>query len=158
MGFTKGRRIAGAATALVGAGAAALVMAAPASAAVTDLEITTPSGYGSVADRYGTGCEYDVSVTINNKLPKGTVFYIATGPDGKASNMENKTPTGNKATFEFTPETPGEYTLRARQSDDVNDSQQPTWVTKTVQVGRGFEIPDTGSVELPFSGCVILAP
>ncbi|WAC55736.1 hypothetical protein [Gordonia sp. SL306] len=159
MAFTKGRRVVGAATALVGAGAAALVMAAPASAAVTSLQITTPSGYGSVADRYGVGCEYDVEVTINNARPRSDVSYIAQGPDGKASNVGTKKASGTTATFEFKPTVPGEYTLQARQIDNVNDQNQETWVEKKVQVGRAIATPDTGSVELPFSdSCIILAP
>ncbi|MGC4964206.1 hypothetical protein [Gordonia sp. DT101] len=122
---------------------------------MTDLKITTPSGYGSVADRYGTGCEYDVEATINNTTPKGNVQYFIADPDGIGSPKTTKA-VGTKATFTFTPDKPGTWTIKARQADNVNSSKQITWVTKTVQVGQGFEIPDTGSVKLPFSGCVVL--
>ena len=84
-------RIAGASGALIGAGALAVALAAPASAAVTGVSIDTPSGYGSTANNYGTGCSYTVSATYAN-ANDGKVTFTAQNGTGTPVTIGTVTP------------------------------------------------------------------
>ncbi|MYR05335.1 hypothetical protein GTV32_02915 [Gordonia sp. SID5947] len=147
MAVGKSRRIVGAATALLGAGAACAVMAAPASASVSKIEITTPSGYGSTAGLYGAGCSYDVEATVTGS--ETVAFTVA--KDGTNIGSKSVQPSNSKAAYTFEPESPGTYTIKAFQKGN------PMSQSVEAKVGTGIQLPSTGSVELPLSGsCIVL--
>ncbi|MCX2963995.1 MULTISPECIES: hypothetical protein [Gordonia] len=164
MAVSKTRRAFGAAAAFVGVGAAGMLMAAPANAAVTGVEITTPAGYGSVADRYGASCSYAVEVSVNNATPGDPVYYrVLDGEDVVVpGTATSKVPSGNTAGFTFAPEVPGTYTLQAIQSTGTPDWTSSAVKSTEAEVGTGInlDIPlDTGSLNIispiPVS-CIVL--
>ncbi|MFW0787610.1 hypothetical protein AAFP35_24200 [Gordonia sp. CPCC 206044] len=171
---TRRTRVLGAAAAFVGVGAAGLVMAAPANAAVTGVKITTSSGYGSSQGVLGSGCSYDVEVAVNNQSPSAKVYFRALketrAEDGTTEltpvpgSDANKVPSGSKATFTFEPGSAGKFTLQATQ--ETTEGGAANWSDAAVEktqaeatVGTGFQTPPSGSVELPFSGsCIVVLP
>lgn len=100
-------RAVGIASMVAGAGAAALVMAAPASAAVGSVTATPgPTG------KFGTSCSYNL---------------VATAPTGKTVVFgDNGTPIGQSvsnngtATLTWTPTTPGFHKIQALQVSPVS--------------------------------------
>lgn len=152
-----GKRFLLAASAMVGVGAAGLMMAAPASAAVTEVSITTPSGFGSVADTYGTGCEYEVAATVNDYSESAADVEFEVTNNGGTTWTDlgsAATPTEATVTESWAPSDRGVYQIRARQGATA-------WqYTANLTVGTGFQVPNYGgSVELPFAGtCFILQP
>lgn len=124
-------RVFGASAALVGAAAVGVVFAAPANAAVFSVAITTPSGYGSTAGSYGTGCSYEVEVKTTSNA---AVTYTIAGPTTSNGTV---TPENGVASFDFAPTARGTYRITAVQGDgDPGKS-----VTATVG-GRGIQLPN----------------
>ncbi|MEE3852580.1 hypothetical protein VZC37_19725 [Gordonia sp. LSe1-13] len=172
MAVSKTRRALGAGAAFVGVGAAGLLMAAPANAAVTGIEITTPSGYGSVADRYGSNCEYDVEASVDNASASIPVAFTVTPEGGTASSLGSEVPTGDTASTSWTPGAPGVYEITATQvisEDDPTtpnvDEYEESSDSMTATVGTGITAPDfsflNGSlqVDLPWAGaCIVVLP
>lgn len=134
-------RIAGASGALIGAGALAVALAAPASAAVTAVSIDTPSGYSSSQGNYGTGCSYTVSATYTGD---GPVEFSAKNGSGPSARIGIVTPdpesTTKKVSVTWKPTAKGVYTIFASQGG--NDA--PTPVKANVS-GPGIQLPN-----LPF--------
>ncbi len=99
-------RAVGIASMLAGAGAAAVVMAAPASAAVGSVTATPgPTG------QFGTSCSYDLVATA----PTGKeVVFGDNGVIIGTSVADNGT-----ATLKWTPTTPGFHKIQARQINPV---------------------------------------
>ncbi|MFI8770564.1 hypothetical protein ACIGKQ_00190 [Gordonia sp. NPDC062954] len=151
---TRRTRIAGGAAALIGAGAATLMMASPANAAVTDIEVTTPSGYGSTAGVYGDQCSYDIEVTVdeeNEGVP--VTFWVAKDGDD-ATELDEVQAEDGKATYSWTPGAPGSYVIAATQDGQTGKA------TGELQVGSGFEVPapELGkiTIQLPLAGSCIV--
>ncbi|MXP21254.1 hypothetical protein GIY30_07790 [Gordonia sp. HNM0687] len=164
MAVSKTRRSFGAAVAFVGVGAAGLMMAGPANAAVTGVDITSASGYGSVAGTYGAGCSYDVKVSVNNEASDMKVYFRVLGPDGEVveDTATSKYPTGNSASFSWAPGAPGDYTLQATQDAE---GDMPDWESEEVEeatptAGQAISIPsDPPFGSVPFAGaCFVLVP
>ncbi|AZG43840.1 hypothetical protein D7316_00411 [Gordonia insulae] len=149
---TRRTRILGAATAFIGVGAAGLVMAAPASADVSKVEITTPSGYGSTIGQYGTTCAYDVAATVDNYASSGApqvTFTVSKDGGAFAPLGAAVDATSEVVTTEWTPTTPGTYKIRATQ-------EGVSATTANLSVAQGFS-PNSGSVELPLTdACIVL--
>ncbi len=148
---TRRTRILGAATAFIGVGAAGLVMAAPANAEVTSIKSNTPSGYGSSEGAYGTSCNYEIEAAVSTNV--GDVTFEITKPDG-ATATSTKTPSGLKATYDFTPDQLGTYKIEATQGG-VSQS-------KEFEVKQGINLDpggDTGSLTIvsPLqAGCLVI--
>lgn len=134
-------RIAGASGALIGAGALAVALAAPASAAVTGVSIDTPSGYSSSQGNYGTGCSYTVSATYTGNT---VVTFTAKNGSGSDEVIGKVTPdpesTTKKVSVTWKPTAKGAYTISASQADVA----APKPVKANVS-GRGIQLPN-----LPF--------
>ena len=148
MAVSKTRRAFSAAAAIAGVGAAGLMMAAPANADVTKIGVNTPAGYGSASGVYGASCTYEIEATVStNSLP---VVWSVNGTE-----VDEADPSGLSATYDFTPEAPGEYEVTATQ-DGVSQST-------TLNVAPGINIDpglDTGSLNIisPFPvGCIVLS-
>ena len=135
-------RIAGASGALIGAGALAVALAAPASAAITGVSIDTPSGYGSSKANYGTGCSYTVSATYAGDDTEVTFFAKnGSGPEEKiASVTPDPNATTKKVSATWKPTAKGTYTISAKQGD--TSASVPA---KATVGGRGIQLPN-----LPF--------
>ncbi len=148
-------RIAGASGALIGAGALAVALAAPASAAVTGVSIVTPSGYAGSSNTYGTGCKYDVSATYAN-ASDGPVTFTATDASGKETKFGTVTPdpksTSNKVSATWTPTAKGSYTIAAKQ-----DGSDPATASAKVG-GRGIQTPAISQINssLTSGTCIVL--
>ncbi|MDY6809091.1 MAG: hypothetical protein SW127_08735 [Actinomycetota bacterium] len=147
-------RITGGAAALIGAGAVSLAMAAPAGAAVTDVTVATPSGYGSTAGVYGDQCSYDIEATVDEEDADVPVtFYVAKDGD-TATSLGEATAEDGTATISWTPGAPGTYVIGATQDNGA------TSTTGELTVGSGFQVPapDLGliNIELPLSGSCIV--
>lgn len=164
MAVSKTRRAFAATAAFVGVGAAGLMMAGPANAAVTSVDITTASGYGSVAGTYGAGCSYDVKVNVDNSQAGERVYYRVLGPSGEVvdGTATSKYPTGNSASFSWSPELPGDYVLQATQDAEEGVAN---WEGEEVQeatptAGQAISIPGDGPFgSVPFAGaCFVLVP
>lgn len=149
---TRRTRILGAATAFIGVGAAGLVMAAPANAEVTSIKSNTPSGYGSSEGAYGTSCNYEIEAAVSTNV--GDVTFAVTKPDGNTTSADPVTPSGLKATYEFTPDQVGTYTIKATQGT--------TSQSKKFEVKQGINLDpggDTGSLTIvsPLqAGCLVI--
>lgn len=148
---TRRTRILGAATAFIGVGAAGLVMAAPASAEVNSIKSNTPSGYGSSEGVYGTSCNYEIEASVSTNT--GAVTFDVTGPGGYTDSA-TKTPSGLKATYDFTPNAVGTYKITATQGG--------TSQSKEFEVAQGINLDpggDTGSLTIvsPLqAGCLVI--
>lgn len=146
-------RIAGASGALIGAGALAVALAAPASAAVTGVSITTPAGYGPAGIGYGTGCSYTVSASVTNSDPNNAVEFTISPVGGGAVDPASVQPSTqtNKATTTWKPTKVGTYKITAQQG---SSSQ-----SVTVKVGgRGIQTPTIGQINssLTSGTCIVL--
>ncbi|MXP21253.1 hypothetical protein GIY30_07785 [Gordonia sp. HNM0687] len=106
---TKGRAAA-ATVAFASVAAAGAVLAAPASADVTDLQVDNSALFGSVGEnRYGVGCGYGVIATAT---PDEDVDFYVNGQKRGTINAE-----GGKATYPWIPLLPGEYEIVAKQGE-----------------------------------------
>ncbi|MXP21257.1 hypothetical protein GIY30_07805 [Gordonia sp. HNM0687] len=150
-------RLVGAGVGLIGAGALALAIAAPAGADVTDIEITTPSGYGSSAGVYGTGCEYEVQATVDDYSESAPVVTFVSKKEGDPTSIPfgSVTPDTETVSATWEPTSPGTYEIGAAQ-DGV-----AVW-TEKITVGEGFvPIPSIGGSAdsfLPFAGTCFILP
>ncbi|MGV9672755.1 MULTISPECIES: hypothetical protein [unclassified Gordonia (in: high G+C Gram-positive bacteria)] len=111
-------RLAGAAAAIAGAGVMAISLAAPASAAVSKVEVTTPSGYGSTAGVYGPGCSYTVEATVDSQVETDKVAFSVSKNGAAATSLGAPvTPTVGSATVSttWTPTSAGSYKITAKQ-------------------------------------------
>ncbi|WP_124706819.1 hypothetical protein [Gordonia insulae] len=129
-------------------GVVGLVMAGPASAATTKVEITTPSGYGLVQNRYGTNCSYEVAGTVDDySADAETVTITAKPPTGAVKTLYGpQKPAAGTVTGTWKPTVRGSWTITAAQGTSTK--------SVTVQVGTGTQLP-------PFilgGGCLITAP
>jgi hypothetical protein len=144
-----GKRAVWAAAAVASVGAAGLVMAAPAGAATTKVEITTPSGYGLVQNRYGTSCSYTVAATVDNYSDTAKPVSIT----AKAASGQSQTvfasakPTAAVVEGTWKPTVRGNWTITATQEGAPGKSV-------TVQVGTGTQLPSW----ILGGGCLITAP
>ncbi|UZF57655.1 hypothetical protein LH935_06630 [Gordonia polyisoprenivorans] len=131
-------RVLGATAAIAGVGALTAVMAAPASADVTGVSITTPSGFALSSGSYGTSCSYTVSANINNAQQGAPqVDFTATKAGGSATPLGTVTfPKAGSTTVTATwkPTSKGVYTITATQNE-VSQS-----VTANV-TGTGIQLP-----------------
>ncbi|GAC66892.1 hypothetical protein [Gordonia soli] len=130
--ITRGRRgirTLGAASAVLGAAAATLVVAAPSNAAVGTVTIT-PGPTGMV----GTSCQYEVRATA----PTGKTVRFR---DQNDVQIGTSVSSNGVATIQWTPTDPGPGKfVKARQ---INPVDGPTRFSQTVTVGRGI---NTGSL------------
>ncbi|MEE4025885.1 hypothetical protein V1Y59_22570 [Gordonia sp. PKS22-38] len=180
MAVSKTRRAVGAGVAFIGVGAAGLLMAAPANAAVTGVEITSPSGYALSSGSYGAGCGYTVEATVNDNNPGAPVqfelFEVVGGSTNAVEDLGTETATQNVASVDWTPGATGAYQIGARQQltpaveDDPmtpgDESAPATWTAYVMSdtynvTGTGIQVPAAtlGSVDfdLPFAdSCVVL--
>ncbi|GAA3690535.1 hypothetical protein [Gordonia hankookensis] len=135
------------AAAIASVGAAGIVMAAPASAAVAKVEITTPSGYGLVMNRYGTGCSYDVAATVDDYSATADNVTITVARNGGSSQtLIDEKPKAGTVTATWKPSARGSYTITATQGGVSK--------TTTAQVGTGIQLPSF----ILGGGCLITNP
>ncbi|QTI70673.1 hypothetical protein [Gordonia polyisoprenivorans] len=131
-------RVLGATAAIAGVGALTAAMAAPASADVTGVSITTPSGFALSSGSFGTSCSYTVSADINNSQAGApSVVFKAAKAGGSTSTIGTVTfnqagPTTVTATWK--PTSKGVYTITATQ----NGVSQSTTANVT---GTGIQLP-----------------
>ena len=143
-----GKRAVWSAAAVASVAAAGLVMAAPAGAATTKVEITTPSGYGLVQNRYGTSCTYTVAATVDNYSDSAEPVSIT----AKAATGQTLTvlaaakPKAAVVTGTWKPSVRGSWTITATQGDSTK--------SVTAQVGTGTQLPSW----ILGGGCLITAP
>ncbi|MFI8770565.1 hypothetical protein ACIGKQ_00195 [Gordonia sp. NPDC062954] len=151
MAVSKTRRAFSAAAAIAGVGAAGLMMAAPANADVTKIGVNTPAGYGSASGVYGASCTYEIEATVSTNASPVS-WYINDDPEP----VKTDTPSNLSATYDFTPEEPGTYVIKAEQAGGPAQST-------TLNVAPGINIDpglDTGSLNIisPFPvGCIVLS-
>ncbi|OPX09683.1 hypothetical protein [Gordonia sp. i37] len=129
-------RVLGATAAIVGAGALTAVMAAPASAGVTGVSITTPSGFALSSGSYGTSCSYTVSANINNSQASAPAVSFTVSKNGGAPvALGTSVPaSGPTVTTTWKPSSKGAYTITATQ-DGVSQS------TTANVTGTGIQLP-----------------
>ncbi|WAC55737.1 hypothetical protein [Gordonia sp. SL306] len=125
---TRGRAVS-AAVAFASVAAAGAVLAAPANAAISDLQIDNSALLGSVGEnRYGAGCGYGVIATVNSDEP---VQFTVTGTVPASQSV---TPQDNKAVYSWIPLLPGKYTITAKQGSSTKTTGELT-VVQAVYTG-----------------------
>ncbi|MED5801702.1 hypothetical protein VX037_11755 [Gordonia sp. Z-3] len=126
---TKGRAAA-ATVAFASVAAAGAVMAAPASADVSKLEIDNSALLGSLDQRYGASCGYGVIATVPENSTENVVFSI------NGNQVGSIKPDGGKAVYPWFPFAPGQYTIKATQgTGDEGESIGPLNVGVGVYTG-----------------------
>ena len=127
---TPTKRAAGAALAV----AATMVLTAPnAAAEITDLSI-----YQGASNGYGAGCSYTITATVT----AGQTVTFSDSSGAAFTPDPHITPTGDSATVNWIPSTPGIHLISARQGASVKSTP--------INVGTGISTGSTSCHVFPW--------